>query len=272
MLELPRRAARNARGAATGTARALAARRRVRRDLLPFGFIAGSPHSGATLLARILSEHSAVFAPAHDTEAFAGGPRHAWPIVARLLAEARAEGKTFVVEKTPRHVERIELIRRMLPGSRFVLTVRDGRDVAASIGRRFGGDFGKGLDWWLSAARKIVAALGSADVLVARYEDFVLDPAQRVEAICTFLGLAFEPEMLDYHAREKPWGEAALPRIRSAAPAHQAHALRRQTQSNSPVFDARGAWRGVLPDRWAEAFLEEPARSLMLQLGYDPAR
>ncbi len=272
MLELPRKAARKASRAAGVTARALAARQRLLRTMLPFGFIAGSPHSGSTLLARILSEHSRVHVPAHETEAFSAGRRHAWVVLARLLAEARAAQKTFVVEKTPDHVSRLALIRQMLPGSRFVLTVRDGRDVTASIGRRFEGDFERGFLWWISAARSIVAAMGAPDVLLSRYEDFVLDPAARVEAICAFLGLDFDPAMLEYHARHKPWGEAALPRIALATPSHQSHAVRRQAQANAAVYDARGEWRQLLPGRWAEAFAVEPARSLMLQLGYDPAR
>ena len=69
-----------------------------------------------------------------------------------------------------------------------------------------------------------------------------------------------------------PWGEAALPRIALATPSHQSHAVRRQAQANAAVYDARGEWRQLLPGRWAEAFAVEPARSLMLQLGYDPAR
>lgn len=271
MLELPRNAALRASRAAGATARGVAARQRALRTMLPFGFIVGSPHSGTTLLARILSEHSRVHVPAHETEAFTAGRRHAWVVLARLLADARAGGKSFVVEKTPDHVGQLALIRRMIPGSRFVLVARDGRDVAASIGRRFGGDFERGVVWWIDAARNIVAAIGAADVFLSRYEDFVVNPAGKVEAICTFLGLAFEPAMLDYPARQKPWGAATLPRIAGADAAHLAHAVRRQAQSNAAVYDGRGEWRRVLPARWAEAFTVEPARSLMLQLGYDPA-
>jgi hypothetical protein len=270
MLELPRKAARKAGRAASATARAVTARQRALRTMLPFGFIAGSPHSGSTLLARILSEHGRVHVPTHETEAFTAGRRNGWVVVARLLADARAAQKTFVIEKTPDHVLHLALIRQVLAGSRSELTARDGRDVTASIGRRFEGDFERGFLWWISAARSTVAAIGAPDVFLSRYEDFVAEPAGRVEAICAFLGLEFEPAMLDYHARHKPWGEAALPRIALADPQHQAHAVRRQAQANAAVYDARGAWRSVLPDRWAEAFTVEPARSLMLQLGYDP--
>ncbi|MCC6734906.1 MAG: sulfotransferase [Bauldia sp.] len=271
MIELPNRFARRAGRAVGATTRAFAARRRARGGMLPFALIAGLPHSGTTLLARIVSEHSRVHVPNHETEAFTAGRRHAWVVVARLLADARAAGKTFVVEKTPDHVARLDLVRRMLPGSRFVLVARDGRDVTASIARRFGGDYDRGFDWWITAARSIVAEMDAPDVLLSRYEDLVLDPKSRLEAICAFLGLDFEPAMLDYHARQKPWGDAAQPRIATADPAHQAHAVRRQAQANAPIYDARGEGRRILPSQWVAAFSAEPARSLMLRLGYDPA-
>jgi hypothetical protein len=252
------------------TARAAIARRRARAAMLPFGLIAGSPHSGTTLLARILSEHSRIHAPPHETEAFNAGRRHAWTVLARLLEDARAAEKSFVVEKTPDHVGRLDLVRSLLPGTRFVLVIRDGRDVAASIARRFGGDFERGFEWWLAAARSVAVAIGAPDCFLSRYEDFVVDPAGRIEAICAFLGLPFEPAMLDYHARARAWGAAALPGIAGADREQQSHAVRRQAQANAPVYDGRGAWRRSLPDRWVAAFAEEPARSLMVRLGYDP--
>lgn len=242
-------------------------RRRFERAPLPFAFIVGPAHSGTTLLARILSEHSALHVPSDETRAFVAGPARAWRQIAGLAAEARSVGKAMVVEKTPRHVLVMDDIRRALPGARFVLTMRDGRDVTASIGRRFDGDFDRGVRWWARAATRVAAEADAPDALLSRYEDLVTDPKAAIAAICAFLGVPDEPQLHDFHTRPKSWGHAAAVGA-DTPPGYRAHAERRQQQVNTPVYDGRGAWRGVLPDAFAARFSEEPQRSLMRRFGY----
>ena len=104
-------------------------------------FICGCGHSGTTLLATILSAHPDVYVPLHETYAFfARRPGRLWRLWRLRRATLRA-GKRYLIEKTPRHINALGTIRREVRGARFVVMVRDGRDVTASfaeaLGRRF---------------------------------------------------------------------------------------------------------------------------------------
>ena len=57
-------------------------------------------------------------------------------------------GRRVILEKTPRHIRVLDVIRGHLPRPRFLIVVRDGRDVAASMARRFG-DVRVGIDRWI---------------------------------------------------------------------------------------------------------------------------
>src|SRR5436309_3209703 len=112
-------------------------------------FICGCGHSGTTLIAAILASHPQVYIPFEETNIFFKWAPLAMFRYWKIRTAARRAGKSFLLEKTPRHIRRVERIRRMVPGARFVVPVRDGRDVVASIGRRLG-NRKEALDRWIS--------------------------------------------------------------------------------------------------------------------------
>ena len=50
---------------------------------------------------------------------------------------AQKEGKTRWCEKTPMYVQHLNLIADLFPGAKFLHIIRDGRDCAASLHRRW---------------------------------------------------------------------------------------------------------------------------------------
>jgi len=116
---------------------------------------------------------------------------------------ARSRGKTLYGDKTPLYITFIEPIAQILPETRFVHLVRDGRDVVlAYLDRDKGpGDVAEGAFHWklrVTRGHRAGEALGPDRYREYRYEDLLDDPDGVVRQICGFLGLAFDPAMLDY--------------------------------------------------------------------------
>jgi hypothetical protein len=121
-------------------------------------------------------------------------------VEAPFRAYAAKHGKPRWGDKTPHYVHHIEHLLRVWPAARFVVLVRDGRDVALSLKRMpFGpNNAWAAAQWW---ARGIRAGERAQEqhpdaVLTVRYEDVVRRPAAHVARVCAFLGLAFDEDML----------------------------------------------------------------------------
>lgn len=262
----------------------------------PF-FIVGSARSGTTLLRLMLNAHPEVAVPPESrfiTQLWPGGenaevgqfleslashPRfHAWelPIDAvrtelkgsgiasysdvirgTFQAYARAHNKSRWGDKTPRYVERIPFLARLLPDAKFIHLIRDGRNVALSYGDvPFGPKtVARVADLWagrVSAGLEAGAGLGANRYLQLLYENLVADPVQELRAICDFLKLEFYAEMLD--RSEQALG--VLLRAAKYNPNLQAE----------PVSEVR-SWERDMPARQVEMF-EAVAGELLSHLGY----
>ncbi len=93
-----------------------------------------------------------------------------------------------------------------------------------------------------------------------RYEDFIDDPGDSLAALCGFIGVPFEPDMLDYHKKQAAWGRSRKTR--------ETHSLRRRAQVNEPIRDFRGAWKETLPPEVERRFHAGEAKELMAYFGY----
>lgn len=116
-------------------------------------------------------------------------------------------------DKNNFHIRHIREIRELFPNACFVHIVRDGRDVLASyrelMMRRFTSPYAPRLpvdacevarEWCgnLLAFRSDTVDLDGKTIFELRYEDFVREPREAVEKLCTFLGEEFERGMLEY--------------------------------------------------------------------------
>lgn len=210
--------------------------------------------------------HPDVFVPLRETGTFLDeeGASEQWT---RLVSEAASSGRTHLVEKTPRHLLRLALIRRTVPDARFVILVRDGRDVAASYVKR-AGSAKAGARRWLKHNSVVLAERGAADVHILRYEDLVDSPGAALEATCAFARVPFDEGMLAYHETPRLWFG-----VTEVAPGTGAngleHRMLRNWQINQPIFDDRGKWRRMLcPDDLAP-FATPRAREMLSAFGYD---
>lgn len=121
-------------------------------------------------------------------------------VEAPFRAYAAAHGKPRWGDKTPHYVHHVDRLATLWPRARFVVLVRDGRDVALSLKRMpFGpNNAWAAAQWWARGIRagERAAAHHPERVLVVRYEDLATAPEERVPAICAFLGLRYDQDML----------------------------------------------------------------------------
>lgn len=120
----------------------------------------------------------------------------------RWLSRAISD-EDFVVEKSPNHLSRLNLISEIYPEAKFIHVIRDGRDVMVSM-RAGGGWAGFTPPWladtwstarrWRAAVRKCREqgrALGDR-YLEVRYEEIRADTVTGVERLLGFCGI--DPE------------------------------------------------------------------------------
>jgi hypothetical protein len=127
------------------------------------------------------------------------------PSIASLLAALCEQhmvraGKSRWVEKTPRHIDEVRIMRRYFPRAPIIRIVRDPRDVALSVTR---------MPWGSKSFLNVVVRWKRRDILSAtfcardprsysiRYEDLVLSPKTVLRHLCGFLGESYEPRMLE---------------------------------------------------------------------------
>ncbi|HUS61397.1 MAG TPA: sulfotransferase [Acidimicrobiales bacterium] len=131
------------------------------------------------------------------------------------LARALGPEHRFLVEKSPSHVDVVELIDEILPDSRFVYVQRDPRDVLVSQ-RAAASSWAK--EWkkkrrlpmnlppyltakaWAASyerSQQLAADLGPDRFLVLDYEDIKREPRASFKTLFDFCGFPYDDALLD---------------------------------------------------------------------------
>ena len=160
-------------------------------------------------------------------------------LIKRLLNPVAAEqGKRIWVEHSPENVINAGSLQALFPRMKLIHSVRDGRDVAASMMRPtrkgekssqpvpWGPDsFLAALSWWDKRLREAHAEcdrLGPARAFVLRFEDLVeTDRDNTYESLLAFLGIDDEPKMRIFFDREITTDKANIGRWQDDVPVEQ---------------------------------------------------
>ena len=186
-------------------------------------FVICTLRSGSTLLRVLLDSHSQIRAPhelhlryvsVHFDQKWSErsmkemglDPRAAeYLLWDRLLHRAlTASGKSIIADKTPNNVFVVDRLREAWPDARFIFLLRHPGAIARSRQAYKGEGADAGVVRYCEA---LEAARQTYDGHTVRYEDLTADPERELRRICEFLGVAYEPTMLDYgqvdHGRYK---------------------------------------------------------------------
>jgi hypothetical protein len=184
-------------------------------------------------------------------------------------------GKPRWGDKTPLYVQKMQLIRGLLPEARFVHLIRDGRDVALSTR-----DLWFGPDSVQEAARRWRSLIEEArrqsrelpHYLEVRYEDLVTGPESTLRKICDLVDLRWDPSMLAYHEKAEErmseiYRDIMTPKGRKVVRGEMRQSLHTLTGS-PPQRDRIGRWKGEMTAEDRKRF-EEVAGETLRELGYE---
>jgi hypothetical protein len=128
-----------------------------------------------------------------------------------LHLELARSGKPIIVNKTPDDVLMWRRIAACWRDARFIFLLRHPGDVVASWWRarpRYSED--EVVDSVLSYATAVQEARTELPGPTIRYEDLLADPETEVKKLCAFLGVEWEPGMLEYGQAEGRTFKAGL--------------------------------------------------------------
>ena len=117
----------------------------------------------------------------------------------RSFLEQRRRGRPVVGGTAHLNFSKLTLL---WTEARFIHLVRDPRAVACSVVQMgWAGNAWAGVQRWVSAQlewERVCNQVTADRRMELRYEDLVRNPAQELGRVCSFIGVPFEPAMLEY--------------------------------------------------------------------------
>jgi hypothetical protein len=190
------------------------------RKLKRPAFVLCSVRSGSTLLRLLLDSHSQIHAP-HEMHLRSIRVAVSGKYGRRALAESKLDaaelenvlwdhylhrelaktGKPLLVNKTPSDVWITDRILECWPDARFIFLLRHPLAIARSRHALRPDDRPEqNLKRILKYVEAVEAARRTLPGHTLRYEDLTADPEGETKRLCAFLGVPWEPQMLDYGA------------------------------------------------------------------------
>ena len=186
---------------------------------------------------------------------------------------AQRFGKSRWGDKTPNYGLIMRGIRRLLPESRCIHLIRDGRDVACSVRDLW---FAPGRDYrllgqdWARRVECIRRQNRQGAYLEVRLEDLVLNPRKVLQEVCTFIELEFDPVMLEYpaHSAERLQEHEGRSRANGRCLITKAERMDQQRRTTQALDPTRiGSWKSHMNQEAHDRFLEGGGH-LLRELGY----
>jgi hypothetical protein len=197
-------------------------------------FIVGCGHSGTTILNKIIGNHKNIYSISQETGLFAQHKKKDKDedIVKNLeTLDKRIElNKKWICEKTPGHVYSIDKIFKVIKDPKIIVIIRDGRDVVASLYKRYD-NFEKSVNRWIDDNMEWLNNQYKDSFHLLKYEDFVKEPQIQLIKICEYLQEEYDNNMLNYK-KEK----IELP-IFDGPIKGEDHAALRNYQINQELYD-----------------------------------
>jgi hypothetical protein len=264
-------------------------------------FLFSLPRAGSTLLQRMLGRHERIgtaaepwvllpllYARRADGISAEYGHRSASRAVSEFASVAMDEAEyqrrlrafvlglygaaapeaDFFLDKTPRYSLIVDEVIDLFPDAKFIFLWRNPLAAVASMVRNFNRSRWKVYGWQSDLYKGLANLLGAArrlgdDAVQVRYEDLVQSPEPTLRRITDFLGVSYEPAMIEDFARVDLPGSMGDPG---------------QLRQSTTVAKDRAAddWQAVITNplrkRWCRRYLHWLGRDGLAQMGYDQAQ
>lgn len=137
-------------------------------------------------------------------------------IVYVFYGEQKGKKAKVIADKNNYYINHFNDLNEIWPDAKYILVVRDGRDVACSYLNietlvtnspykpKLSTDIKTIAKEWLTNNKNVLSfseSLNNNQFMVIRYEDFVKDSELYLTKVCNFLGLNFESNMLNYYIK-----------------------------------------------------------------------
>lgn len=254
-------------------------------------FVLGMPRSGTTLVEQIIAGHSAIYGAGeigclnpviHSMTAWERRTGSGWVYpecvedltaneingyaekVVQQLARHQP-GARHIVDKLPHNFEHVGLIRLLFPKAPIIHVLREPRDVAVSnfftdYQAKFGGmGFAYDLtDLGLHLAdyQHLMAHWDEVlphPILTIRYESVVDNVEQAARTLLEYIGVKWEPEVLDFQHLERAVKTASVWQVRQPVYQTSKAKWRRYAEYLAPLETALAEpWPDIPPQNTAE--------------------
>jgi len=206
--------------------------------------ISGCGHSGTTLTATVLGAHKNLLLIPIETRMFLDESYD----INNFISNNYSNKKTMVIEKTPNHIYVLDKIKKEYPDTKFILNIRDPRDIVSSLYSRFE-DWNKSIDR-LKKDFEYVKKFYLFGHLV-KYEDIVNNFEDTFIDICKYINIDFDENMLEYYKYAPNWYGVENPKDSDGKDKVYKnnisnHEIRRSWQVKQPLFDGTGRWKKEL--------------------------
>ena len=136
------------------------------------------------------------------------------PLIYRHYANSINNHPKWLGDKNNFYISYIETIKKLLPDSKQIYIVRDGRDVACSYkdlaSKKYDSIYAPNLPSeikeiateWLNNNRLIKHEVDNGALLI-RYEDLLHSPEVELNKVCEVLGLTYSSQLLNYHINNR---------------------------------------------------------------------
>lgn len=108
--------------------------------------------------------------------------------------------------KTPQNSENIHNLLKLFPNAKFILILRDVRDVCLSWRRKWGKNEYLCSHRWserMGKTLKVVQQLPKEQVLIVKFEELLADTELTTKEIAKFLNIEWSEKMLEHHLHTK---------------------------------------------------------------------
>jgi hypothetical protein len=137
-------------------------------------------------------------------------------IVYLTFATQKGKNPIVIADKNNYYINHLSDLKEIWPTAKYILVIRDGRDVACSYltieklitdspyKPKLSNDINIIAKEWLNNNNNsidFINSFGDNRGLIIRYEDVVINPKFILNKVCVFLGIHFSEEMLTYYLK-----------------------------------------------------------------------